>query len=66
MLKTLDEYNEETWSNFIDMNTYPQPNGIACPKCGKEMMDMDCMILCSYPAKRNVGCECGYRDYRIA
>jgi len=65
-MKTLDEYNQEAVSNFLEMNTYPRPNGIACPKCGKEMNDLDCMILTSYPPKRNVGCECGHRDYRIA
>jgi hypothetical protein len=65
-MKTLDEYNEEALAIFTELNTYPQPNGIACPKCGKEMLDMDCMVLCSNPPKKNIGCECGYRDYRFA
>ena len=48
-------------------NTYPQPNGIACPKCGAELMDTDGMILTSYPAQRNVKCsKCEYVGYRIA
>jgi hypothetical protein len=65
-MKTLDEYNQEAISNFLEMNTYPRPNGIACPKCGKEMVDLDNTVLCSIPPQKNIGCECGFRDYRIA
>ena len=65
-MKTLDEHNEEALAIFTELNTYPQPNGLTCPKCGKEMMDLDNSILCSYPPKKNIGCECGFRGYRIA
>lgn len=64
-MKTLEEHNKEIISNFIEMNTkYPRPNDIACPKCDKEMYDLDDTVLCSNPPQKNIGCVCGYRDYR--
>lgn len=41
-------------NQYIDLNT------------GKEMNDLDNTILCSIPPRKNIGCECGFRDYRIA
>jgi C4-type Zn-finger protein len=45
----------------------PRPNGIACPKCGNELMDTNPMMtLTSYPAQKNVHCsKCEYKGYRI-
>ena len=48
-----------------DLTKYPKPNGIECPECKKELMDSDCMVLYSYPAQKNVECECGYKGYRF-
>ena len=50
----------------------PSPvfNGIACPKCGEELLDTKPNeTLTSIPPKKNVGCsseECDYMGYRIA
>jgi DNA-directed RNA polymerase subunit RPC12/RpoP len=46
----------------------PKSNGIACPKCGNELMDTNPMMtLTSYPAQKNIHCpKCGYTGYRIA
>lgn len=63
-MKTLEEFNKDTFDCFAKNNTYPMPNGIECPECKKELMDLDSNILCSFPPKRNIGCECGYRGYR--
>ena len=66
-METLDEFNKRRSAEVIAANTYPQPNGIACPECGGELQDLYPMLLQSYPPKRNVGCpKCDYRGYRIA
>lgn len=43
-----------------------QPNGIACPKCGKELVDCDRgEILTSYPPQYAIRClACPWRGYR--
>ena len=64
-MKTLQEFNENALMIHADLTKYPKPNGIECPECKKELMDSDCMVLCSYPPKKNVECECGYRGYRF-
>jgi len=67
-LKTLDEHNSKAWSTQVNMfSNEPKPNGIACPKCGGELMDTNPMFtLTSYPTQKNVHCDCGYKGYRIA
>jgi DNA-directed RNA polymerase subunit RPC12/RpoP len=69
-LLSLDEHNSNAWSTQVNMNMYssePKRNGIACPKCGNELMDSNPMMtLTSHPAKKNVHCsKCGYTGYRI-
>ncbi len=68
-LKTLEEHNGMAWKNqqsFYDLSK-PQKNGIGCPKCGEEMWDSNPMItLTSYPAQKNVHCDCGFVGYRYA
>lgn len=64
-MKTLKEFNENALMLHADLTKYPKPNGIECPKCKKELMDSDCMVLCSYPPQKNVECECGYKGYRF-
>jgi hypothetical protein len=61
-MKTLEEHNRDIFNSLA--NTYPQPNGIECPECKKELMDLDAYVLCSHPPKKNIGCDCGYRGYR--
>ena len=68
-LKNLDEYNAQ--QSTFHMNLYsnkPELNGIACPKCGKELYDSNPMItLTSMPPEKNVHCsKCDYVGYRIA
>jgi hypothetical protein len=52
------------------MGQSPVPNGIACPKCGEELLDTQPNVtLASMPPKKNVGCsseKCDYIGYRIA
>jgi DNA-directed RNA polymerase subunit RPC12/RpoP len=42
------------------------PNGIACPNCGHEMVDVNqSFVLTSCPPKYEIRCQrCDYRDYR--
>lgn len=70
-LKSLDEHN--SMSSTIHRGLFPPrpiPNGIACPKCGEEMLDTQPNVtLTSMPPKKNVGCssdKCDYTGYRIA
>ena len=65
-LMSLEEYNRKQNQRYIQPE-YPRPNGIACPKCGEELADMDDLVLCSMPPKKNVICQkCGYRGYATA
>jgi len=69
-LKTLDQFNTERkawWGKVLELND-PRPNGIACPKCGKEMFDIEpTMTLTSDPPKKKIKCPwCGYIGYRLA
>jgi hypothetical protein len=69
-LVSLDEHNSNAWSTQVNMNMYssePKRNGIACPKCGNELMDSNPMAtLTSHPAQKDVHCsKCEYKGYRI-
>lgn len=65
-LVTLQRHNEVRNRLHRDKKA-PVYNGIACPECGKEMMDSEPGVhLMSKPAKKNIHCpECGYKDYAI-
>lgn len=65
MLQSLDEYNKETQEIRRLYVGYPRLNGLACPKCGKELYDSDGMVLCSNPPKTRVHCECGFMGYKL-
>jgi DNA-directed RNA polymerase subunit RPC12/RpoP len=68
-MKSLDEFNAERGRHWKFLNDpSPVPNGIACPECGKEMLDSNPMVtLTSNPPQKNIHCpECSYRGYRIA
>ena len=66
-LKSLQDHNREKTAAYGSvMPIYPRPNGIACPKCGKEMVDTDGMIRTSIPPKTQVACvPCKYYDFRV-
>ena len=46
----------------------PIKNGIACPQCGRELLDTTPnLVLTSYPPKKNIHCgNCEYKGYRYA
>ena len=68
-MKTLKEHNDERRAAYdaIWKSQQPHPNGIACPKCGKELWDSNpTMTLASNPPQKNVHCPaCGHHDYRL-
>ena len=64
-LRTLKEFNEGQVSSY-NISNKPRHNAIACPECGKELYDSEPnIILTSYPPKKSIHCDCGYRGYRI-
>ena len=66
-LKSLEEHNAEAHRRHR-LATELHANGIACPKCGKELWDSQpMMLLTSYPPQRDIRCPvCNYRGYRLA
>lgn len=70
-LKSLFEHNNMSSTFYLGLiEQSPVPNGIACPKCGEELLDTNPNVtLTSMPPKKNVGCssdKCDYTGYRIA
>jgi transcription elongation factor Elf1 len=66
-LQSLSEFNQEVSDFWTRSNTYPKPNGIACPNCGEELFDTNSSVLTSNPLQKNIHCgKCGYRGYRNA
>jgi C4-type Zn-finger protein len=69
-LKSLVEYNSMSITFHLAMlSPKPTPNGIACPKCGEELLDTQPNVtLTSMPPQKNVGCsskKCDYIGYRV-
>jgi hypothetical protein len=69
-LKSLVEHNSMSTTFHLGMlNPKPIPNGIACPKCGEELLDTKPNeTLASMPPQKNVGCsskKCDYIGYRV-
>jgi len=68
-LKTLEENNALAFSQtHVDFNS-PKLNGIACPKCGSELLDSQPNVtLTSNPAQKKTKCsseKCNYNGYRF-
>ena len=67
-LKTLEEANRLALAEY-DRKGWDCLNGIACPRCGAELLDSDPRyVLASYPPQLNIHCTaegCGYRGYRV-
>jgi hypothetical protein len=59
-LKTLEEYNQQKQEEHKKSLT-PRGNGIACPKCDREMRTEYSIILLSDPTQCHVYCECGFK-----
>lgn len=66
-MHTLDEFNKGRADLYEHLDK-SKLNGIACPKCGKELVDScPSITLTSNPPKKHVRCpECKYNGYRIA
>lgn len=69
-LVSLKQFNENQCQNYLAYgDTKCLPNGIACPKCGLELVDTDrSRQLASYPPQYNIHCEnkdCNYHGYRL-
>lgn len=64
-LISLEEHNNKNRNLHIDSNE-SIPNGIACPKCGEELVDSNPnQTLLSYPPQKNIECiKCKYTGYR--
>jgi uncharacterized protein with PIN domain len=63
-MKTLEQHNEEFIANHKKATTFPRKNGIACPKCNKELSDVSNWVLLSWPTQKEVICEsCGHKGY---
>lgn len=65
-MMSLEEYNAARRANYSSL-VPPSKNGIACPKCGKELVDSEPHItLTSNPPQTRIACEsCDYSGYRV-
>lgn len=65
-LKTLQEHDAEVSEAYAKLREQ-HTNGIACPECGKELLDSNPgIVLTSYPPQKNIHCPaCGWRGYRF-
>lgn len=54
-MKTLEQHNQEIRDKAFA--PYPRPNGIECPLCKSELLDMNSSELYSYPPQKEVMCS---------
>ena len=59
-LKTLEQANAEAIGRV--MTCGPKPCGIACPTCGKELLQDTSVTLTSNPGQQRVSCVCGFKS----
>jgi len=61
-MKSLDDYEKEKWSEIYS-NSKANGTGIACPKCGDELVESwPGTLLCSNPPRKTVNCEtCNFK-----
>lgn len=66
LLKNLASHNADRLASHMKAQR-PHPNGIACPKCGDELIDSEPNVtLTSNPAQTKVHCEgCGFSGCRF-
>ena len=61
-LKSIKEHNDGKIFDAYGGNAFK--SGLACPKCGSELMYVDQNLLLSNPPKRRVQCsKCNHIDY---
>lgn len=67
-LISLSEWDSMRSKIYQRASPGPVLNGIACPECGKELVDSQPNAeLTSYPPQKNVKCpSCGWKGYRIS
>lgn len=76
-LKTLNEHNADRLAmhEVYREKNKPQPNGIECPECGKELRDSQPAVTIKedengdaiFPPQKHIHCPaCGYRGYRVS
>ena len=66
---TLKQFNLDRHLSYIRKHSRdPIKNGIECPTCGDELLDLEPqMTLASYPPCKKIACEsCDFEGYRIA
>lgn len=64
-MKSLKEHDDEILDRYMEMQTYPQNNGIECPECKKELQDVDSLAIMSNPPKKRIECpNCGFEGFR--
>ena len=64
----LSAHNAAIVSSTHDpMENEPRPNGIACPACAKELIDLHPnSIMLTFPPKKSVFCrKCGWSGTRL-
>jgi hypothetical protein len=64
----LNEYNEaKIAAHNLSIKRWNVPNGLACPECGCELVDVDpMMVLGGQPPQLDVFCtSCRFQGYRI-
>lgn len=68
ILKALHDFNADAWRRHRECQErmVDVPNGIACPKCGMQMMDTDRrLVLTTSPPQYNIHCPaCKHQDFR--
>lgn len=62
ILNSLAEHNQKV----VLKNSVQKANGIACPKCGKELFDTNSnMVLTTHPLQYAINCHnCDYIGHR--
>lgn len=65
-LKSLEDHDRERYARH-DFVTKERPNGIACPKCGAELIDtMPNCVLASLPPRLAISClKCAWTGSRV-
>ena len=65
-LISLAVHNESAKNLAFMLDKPMQPNGIACPTCGSELVDASTEVLTSFPAQKRVKClDCEFSGLRV-
>lgn len=68
VLKSLEEHNRQILDYYAEqeeLRRKGRANGIACPECGKELVDNIEITLMSNPPQKQIWCpNCNYKGTR--